>query len=344
MVLGPHKKPRENVVELFCEGKGEVGGYSPQDIRDLVGELERTDILPEVGELSVRSSHAIFYSSSGRTFFCLGLWGGKKFHWLVWDPGNGEHIEVDEAFAAEVLEDAYRRCREQTIKRQELYCGFLAKLKRPEDRPLLEDLLADDNFYSVVIGGGPYKKPWTERFFKRLDFNIDGTFGLDFIYADSHARGSADRALAQWDGRKLPYISQRDCYYHFLGAVRVDVVVPANPRHRGGIWVYLVPESVAADKWDTKRPAHYLHTEFKGLDSRLQLGRTISCVFRSVTPGNYWVKAVWDAKKPFYQEKDTFYSGQKGDYESVDREVLEVKASRTTDVGKIECKEKVKGQ
>lgn len=178
-----HEEPRWDVVELFCEGKGKTGGYSPQDIRDLAGELERTDILPEVAELSVRSSHRIFHKSNGRTYFCLGLWGGNKFHWLVWDPGNGEHIEVDEAFAAEVLEDAYRRCREQTRKRQRLHCGFLAKLKRPEDRPLLEDLLGDDDFYSVVIGG-PSKKPWTARFFKRLGINIDRTLELDFIYAD----------------------------------------------------------------------------------------------------------------------------------------------------------------
>ena len=99
--------------------------------------------------------------------------------------------------------------------------------------------------------------------------------------------------------------------------------------------------------WDHTRPEHYLIGKFQDLGSEYKIGRAIMCIFGGVTPGKYWVKVVWDKAKPFKpfnRRGDDFCRPQKGDYESVDSPVIEVKAGRIVDVGVIECKQKVKGK
>ena len=98
------------------------------------------------------------------------------------------------------------------------------------------------------------------------------------------------------------------------------------------------------ESWFNTRPAQYLYWDFEGLDlSYYKVSRSIRCLLKGVTPGKYWVEAVWDRKKPFYNWDDDFYKPERGDYESVESPVIEVKAGEKLDAGKIKCEKKVKG-
>jgi hypothetical protein len=358
-IVDQSQRPEWDVVEVFCGGKGKTVAYSQDKLIRLAEQVEGIKLvhyiepyLAAVAEVDdggyafrIRSSHAIFRKSGGRTHFCLGIWDGHEFGWLVCDAETGERIDVDEVFAAEILEDAHRRCREQIIKRQTFNLGFLVMLKRPEDRPLIEGLLDADDFHTAVIDGS-YKEPALGWFFKKLGIRLEGTIELDFVYASSYTRSAADRALGRWDGKgRWSGSSRKTASYHYLGNVLVNIALPKKPKRRGGggLWVYLVPDSVSRQQWLSQPPAHCLHVEFKSTDTRLKPGQTIPCVFRTAAPGRYWVKAVWDKAKPYHNGKDKFYRPRKGDYESVDSPVIEVKAEQTVDAGTIECKQKVKG-
>jgi hypothetical protein len=206
-------------------------------------------------------------------------------------------------------------------------------------------LLTDQDFVTNPI--------WVERssflqtLLEQINIETQTRYQLDYFCASSGLREMADRELEKWDG-KVTRDRLRWCKhpYHFLGTVRVHVVLKSRPKTVGGLWVYLVPASVGRAEWDQKRPVHYLMAEFDGLGSEYEIGRTTPCIFGGVTPGKYWVKAVWDKAEPFQpfnRRSDDFCKPQKGDYESVDSPVIEVKAGQTVDAGVIECKQKVKG-
>jgi len=353
--------PEWDAVEIFCRDKGRTAGYSRDVIISLAEQVHgivitkkleryigvRIDPSPYSDERSyvsrMRSSHAVFHRSRGRTHFCLGIWDGNEFHWLAWDAETGERIGVDQVFAGEILEDAHRQCRGQIIRSQKFNLDFLVKLRRPEDRPLIEGLLDADDFHTMVKSGS-YKEPAFGWLFEKLGIHLEGTIELDYVRASSSIRWDADRALGRWDGKGPCRSSPRNTVcHHYLGNVLVDIALPAKPKRRGGLWVYLVPDSVSRKQWLRQPPAHCLHVEFKSTDPRLKPGQTISCLFITATPGRYWVKAVWDKAKPYYNGDVKFYKPQKGDYESVVSPVIEVKAGQVADVGVIECKQKVKG-
>jgi len=96
--------------------------------------------------------------------------------------------------------------------------------------------------------------------------------------------------------------------------------------------------------WDNKRPIQYLFADFDSLETDLPIKRTIRCVFDGVTPGKYWVKAVWDKEKPFAKRDANFYRPEKGDYENLVSPIIEVKAGKRIDAGTIKCKHKVNGK
>lgn len=352
-IVNRSQDPSGDVVEVFCRDKGKTVAYRRDEIARLADEVTgilTTWPIPDDPDIEssyafrIGSSHAIFRKSRGRTRFCLGIWDGNEFHWLVWDAETAQRLDVNEVFAAEILEDAHRQSREQTIRRQNINLGFLVKLRRPEDRPLIEGLLDADDFQTMVMSGS-YKKPAFGWLFEKLGIHLEGTIELDYVYTYSSIRSSADWALGRWEGKGPCTSTPRKAACHrYLGNVLVDIALPAKPKHRGGLWVYLVPQSVSRTQWSNQRPVHYLNVQFGNTDPRLKPGRTISCAFSTAAPGSYWVKAVWDKAKPYHNGDVKFYKPQKGDYESVDSPVIDVKAGQTVDVGVIQCKQKVKGK
>jgi hypothetical protein len=210
-------------------------------------------------------------------------------------------------------------------------------------------LLTDEHFVT--------KPMWVERpsFLQRalqqININTEERYELDYFYASSLIRQHADRALADWKGKATGgWLRWRGYPFHYLGIVRVQVALKTKPKEAGGLWVYLVPASVDRAEWDRERPVHYLMAEFDGFGSEYKIGkeRTVQCIIGGVTPGRYWIKAVWDKAEPFQpfsrRSSDDFCTPQKGDYESVDSPVIEVEAGKVVDVGVIECKQKVRGK
>jgi hypothetical protein len=271
-------------------------------------------------------------------------------YWVCWNAATGEHIEVDKRLVARITEHTRQHFRRELALEQRYYTKllawlFLARLKRPEDRALLEKFLTDQDFVTNPIW---VEKPsFLQELLYQINIETEPRYQLDYFCASSGFREMADRNLAAWDGipvgRRLRWCKRP---YHYLGAVRVQVVLKSRPKKVGGLWVYLVPASVDRDEWDQKRRIHYLMAEFDGFASEYEIGRTIPCILGGVTPGRYWVKAVWDKAEPFQpfnRRSDDFCTPQKGDYESVDSPVIEVEAGKVVDVGVIQCKQKVKG-
>ena len=340
--LNAPKESRGDALEFYVREQGKIKGYSREQL------LGFCEALTGKGKWDVLPAFYIFHSLEGLTYFCGSILGREKLHWVCWAAASGEQIEVDERLEAIVCEGLRQRQRKvisdsQRTEDATLACLFLSKLKRSDDRVLLQKLLSDQAF--VTTPKWFEAKSLLQRALERINIDTETRYELDYFYGWSLIRQSADRALAQWEGKVVGgHLRWRGYPYHYLGTVRVQVALKAKPKKAVRLWVYLVPASVGRAEWDRERPVHYLIGEFEGLDSEHKIGRTIPCIFGGVTPGRYWVKAVWDKAKPFHRRSDDFCRPQKGDYESVDSPVIEVKAGKVADVGVIECKQKVKGK
>lgn len=347
VTLDDRKEPKGDALEFYARERGKIKGYSRQEV---LGICEK-----KVGKNKKAPfpSFSLFHSSGGLTYFCACVWGKEEFHWVCWNAATGEYTPVNEALAKSVCEHVRQQFRKQLAAERNgrsivPACLFLLRLKKAEDRALIERLLADENFWThwQVVEG----ESIIQKVLEKVDIDIEARVSFDGFCAQSQVRELADTILAVWDGKieptRLRRSFRRQAYFpqYYLGGVSLDVVLTAKPKKRGGLWVYLVPESVGRDQWASNRPVHYLKAEFKSLDPRLEPGQKVRCVFRGVTLGKYWIKAVWDKEKPFYNGEDKFYKPQKGDYESTADFVVQVKAGEMVDVGTIECKQKVKGK
>lgn len=346
VIIDDSRKPAGNALEFYSEDKGRIKAYSRHDILSFIKKE-----ISQYNKEFFSASYSLFHKARRTTYFCSLAWKDREFYWLVWNTATGEYVKPNQGLTEEICKQTREQLSKQILKpwnykNKIVACFFLLKLKRPGDRALIEKLLDEEHF--VTNPKLIYKESlWTKIF---EFFNIDrfDQSELDYFYTKSGLRELADTALACWDGKiNEAQFSWRSGYYpyyshYYLGTVSVKVTLPAKPKRRECLWVYLVPESVDRSKWDNKRPAHYLYADFDGLSTKYKIGRTVSCVFMVVKPGNYWLKAFWDGKKPYYNEDDKFYKPQNGDYENIDSPIFQVKAAQTTDVGTIECNHKVK--
>jgi len=328
--------PPHDGLEFFNEAKGEVTKHMTSIPVDFT-------ITPS--SFGVDDLYCFVYEEGEESYFCMSDgWG--QLSAAVWNCVGGERVELSEVVVANILERAYARCVQQVKNRYNMHyaCKFLGRLKRAEDRPLLEELLSDGDFATSVLGA--YKKSRFRDFFKKLGLNVGQELSLCYFIAEASSRRLSDQILGQWDHKatKSAGAMAMNCEYHFLGNARVAVLFPKRPKRRGGLWVYLVPDSTDDQDWDKERPIHFIKVEFGRQGRRVELAGNMPCVFRGVTPGRYWIKAVWDKAKPFAAGDANLYRPQKGDYESSSRVVIEVKAGETTDAGTIECDRKIKGK
>ncbi|HUT29422.1 MAG TPA: hypothetical protein VMX13_06500 [Sedimentisphaerales bacterium] len=343
--LNTREESRGDALQFYTREQGKIKGYSHDQL------LGFCETLTGKGKYNLFPTFYMFHTFEGLTYFCGCLFGKAGLQWVAWSAADGQHLNLDQTVANSITDDARRHFRKELGHEGEspnkiLGCLFLSHFKRPEDRPYVEKLLTDQHFVTNPI--------WVERssflqtLLEQINIETQTRYQLDYFCASSGFRETADRELEKWDGKVTrDRLRSRKDPYHCLGTALVQVVLKSTPKRVGGLWVYLVPASIGRAEWDHKRRLHYLMAEFEGLGSEYEIGRTIPCIFGGVTPGKYWIKAVWDKEKPFEpldRSGDGFCRPQKGDYESADSPVIEVEAAQTIDAGVIQCKQKVKGK
>jgi len=202
---------------------------------------------------------------------------------------------------------------------------FLGALRNSEDRGAIESLLADSRFSTRPVS------KWRAEFIR--------------YEASCPRRALAGSILAEWDGRPVNKPGEIHQKYYYLGVVEGTIKLP-RPPEAGDRWlcVYLVPGSIAESKWYSAVPVHRVTAYFwKYSFSNSQWpGDNIAFRIEGITPGEYWVKAVWDKAKP-YNFGDDYIKGppQEGDYQSIKSPAITVKAGEKSGNIIVDCTHEV---
>ncbi len=105
--------------------------------------------------------------------------------------------------------------------------------------------------------------------------------------------------------------------------------------------------SVAERNWYSQVPVHRITGYFweYSFSNSQWLGISIPFRIQGVTPGKYWLKAVWDKAKP-YTFEDNYIKGppQDGDFQSTDAPTITAKAGETVDNVILNCTHEVSGE
>ena len=135
--------------------------------------------------------------------------------------------------------------------------------------------------------------------------------------------------------------------YFYLGTAQVLVRLGDVPPPEGGaLWVYLVPETVPPDKWAQQPPVQRVRFDFEGRPPWVkEWPRELPVSIEGVTPGRYWVKAVYDRAAPFcdpaHENEAAVCRPGPGDAESAERRVIEVKPGGVIKYGELACTRRV---
>ena len=260
-----------------------------------------------------------------KLYFCVWLFYGQR--WLAWQVSTGEKITINDQMVALWNKKGRLWARSDGIqsKHWRSAAAFLGKVRKNEDRKMIESLLADSHFYTRPVN------KWRGEFI-RYD-------------ASSPKRARAESILAQWDGKPVKEPGRYDQPYYYLGTVEGTVKLPRAPKPGDRyLFIYLIPSTTRKEKWYSKVPVHRItdyfwkysfhNCEWPGVDIPFRI--------QGVTPGEYWAKAVWDKATP-YSFGDNYIKGppQPGDYESVESSTITVKAGDTIENVTIDCTHKV---
>ena len=318
-------------VVAFYSSSGNIAHYS---LEQIFGYPERIDDeqfrslydRSVSGRMWVVGQVFIDYVDS-KTCFCVWLYKGQK--WLAWDVTTGQAMDVGDELQKRWDEKGRQWARTEGINSKHYWSAaeFLARFKMPEDRALIEKLLDDKDFYTGDQATGTFKNRQFARF-----------------YAASPRRQAAERLLAQWDA--LPTAERpSETKYRFLGEVVGTLRLPKAPQAGDGrLCIYLVDEDRTVENWGKETPVHRLTKLFEKYSFATSSwpGAQMDFAIKGVTPGRYWVKAVWDKAEPFtFTDKDISGPPQKGDYETTDDQIIEVKAGETITGLIIDCTHQV---
>lgn len=276
-----------------------------------------------------------FDTYAGKLYFCI--WLHILDRWMAWNPANGEEVEVDE----KMVESWNRRARLWALHQIETGTDyyytpyeFLGKLKNPEDRPLIEKLVSDEDFG----GYGQSSQAKVGEDGKRI-------YHLTRYRVYSAKRLLAEQMLAKWDGKPSDRRGLSHPPLYHLGKVEGVVTLPkTDDPNRATLWIYLVPGTVPKDRWHRQSSVQRLAVFFSDYSFRnYDLDHTQEFPFSitGVTPGEYWIKAVLDKTKPFSKPTDKFYVPEVGDYETIESPTVCVKAGETIENLSIDCTHKV---
>jgi hypothetical protein len=276
-----------------------------------------------------------FDTYAGELYFCI--WLHILDRWMAWNPTNGEEVEVDEKMVESWSHRARLWALNQIERGTDYYYTpyeFLGKLKNPEDRPLIEQLLSDRDFG----GYGRSSQTKVGQDGKRIDH-------LTRYGVSSAKRLLAEQILARWDGKSTARRGLAHPPLCYLGKVEGVVTLPkTDDPNKAMLWIYLVPATVPKDQWHREPPTQRLAVFFSDYSSRnydLDHTRQFPFDITGVTPGEYWIKAVLDKTKPFSKPTDKFYVPEVGDYETIESPTVCVKAGETIENLSIDCTHKV---
>jgi hypothetical protein len=328
-------------VLAFYGKDGRIKNYSMEQVLHLpkdISPLELVRLIPHSvsSRWWDRNSIKFFDTYLGKLYFCI--WLHLFDRWIAWDPTSGEELGVSD----EMIEKWNNKARLWSIKEIEKpYPGdtgyeFLAKLKKPDDRPLIEKLLLDEQFSVRGTHSRTVRPPSTDG---------GPVYHLERYYCSSARRLLAERLLASRDGRPTDKrVSSTQPLYH-LGKIEGVVTLPkTDDANKATLWIYLVPSTVPKDQWHREPPVQRLAVSFSDYSFRnFDLEHTQKFPFgiAGVTPGEYWIKAVLDKTKPFSKPADKFYVPDVGDYESIESPMISIQAGETIENLSIDCTHQV---
>ncbi len=343
----------EDVVAFYGKG-GQIKKYSLEAITGDIAEglgagrfYQRFD--HSVSSRWWRGRSLMFFDGAGDST-SFGIWLNWAKQWFVWRLSDGSRVQL----AGDVLKywnekgrrwargqlqlpevggkppyevmkkwneeaQAWSRRKSARYGKKLTACRYLALLKNPDDRPLLEQALLS-----------------TER------------------NSEMELRTTADRALAIHDGVAEDFQSLRRMrlddrpQYYLLGAIELKIRLPEQPEDKGQVYVSIFPETVKPEGWRTAQAEHRTGKSFTSSSAKAENG-VLELSMRPVRPGKYWVKAIWDKVGPheynlfWYEDMrewrnltGTAPAAGEGDFETEGAEVFEVKAGETT-VGTLDC-------
>ncbi len=311
-------------VLAFYNRRGLIKNYSLEEILHYPDRIDQR----EFRKLAKRSvsgrswvSRPMFIDSYGdNLYFCLWLTSGER--WLAWEISSGEEVKVNVDMVKRWNEKGRLWAVNHGIESKYYSSAlqFLGKFKRQEDRKFIESFLDNTDFHT-----------WYEEKNKK------------FIryYCWSPKRMIAESVLAAWDGKPAQKPKRNGQKYNYLGVVDGTIKLPRPPK--GGdryLCIYLIPRTTSLSKWYNKVPAHRLTTYFSefSFHNCQWPGSAIPFLIQGVTPGEYWVKAVWDRAKP-YNFEDNYIKGppQEGDYENIKPQVITVRAGEKVENIIVDC-------
>ena len=335
----------------FYDRNGQVAKYSLEGLLGDKAEILKGGsfgfpIAYTTSGIAWRVHNLMFFDKNNDTP-TFGIWLDWAGQWFVWELANGEPVNLSAdirnrwnnkglQWAREHLQlppvrnkpstkvmlewkeeaQAWSRRKSARYHSKITACRYLAYLKDPNNRKLLEETLAS-----------------TER-------NQNGEMEL---------RINADRALAIHDGAAKNFLTQEDFRrnnerLYMLGSIHLTIRLPRESAKEGQVYVSIFPSTVTADDWRTAAPVHRIG---KSLNSSLAKteDRSLELSLRAVKPGSYWVKTVWDRIPPFRHDlygyegmrdwKDTEAAAppaEGGDFENEGGDVFEVTAGETIHV------------
>jgi hypothetical protein len=373
-----HKVGYGDCVAAFYNADGVIVKYTVEAILNLPSDLTRLDIsrlMPVSASSRWWDSRSIklITNYKGNSYFCVWLYLYNS--WVVWSVDGSRQLLISHDMIAHLDEKARSKAL-KLIETNNSYAGyeFLVRLKRPEDKHLIEKILSSQHFTS---GGSSSQVLKHKKTVNGKEIGIDNILGY---FASSSERREAEMMLDEWDGvsneeppkdmlektiqkrltdRAFSSRRKSKATYRFLGNVDGIIKLPgvpySNNSHEyleldGVLSIYLVPEKHFNTEWNTKEITHRLRADFERNYSFARfkvLKKDLPFHILGVTPGKYRLEAVWDKsrKSRFYSDNPKIVGPpQKGDYISVEPRNIIIEAGKTIDDIFIDCTRQVEGK
>lgn len=227
----------------------------------------------------------------------LVFWVQWDAKWIAWDLRDGELIPVSKkqtnAWSAAYREMILEGNQEEDVGKTEII--FLGILGMPEDQKWAEAHLADSNFHT---------------YFSTSTSDEETTYTY---ISEASKRKVADRVLSTW-GKVKGTRNQEKLAYSLLGSLEMEVRFPQAPKKgEGNLIVYLERVDMAEDSEKTLLPVHYLFADLESYypysyekSEKVSLTEMINFEIQGITPGEYWIRVLWDRKAPFTNEDPPF--------------------------------------
>jgi hypothetical protein len=317
-------------VVAFYGKNGLIRNYSMEQVLHLPGDISSVKLFNSVPHSASsrwwdRNAIKFFDTYNGR--LCFYIWLHLFDRWIAWNPVNGKEIKVDNEMVKAWNSKARLWAIKQLREKQpgNAFYEFLGKLKIPEDRPLIEQLLSNEHFTQTSQRSQnnrllQYTSGSTERFL-------------------------AERILASWDGKATEKRVSSEHPLYYLGKLEGVVTLPeTDDPNNATLWIYLIPDTIPEDQWHKQPPIQHLVASFNSYSFRrfdLKYTKNFPFCITTITPGQYRVKAVLDKTPPLSKLESRMYRPEPGDYENIESPIINIQAGETTEDIIINCIKKI---